>query len=67
MMKEYFEIAKSMGDRGKYQIRVETNDMTLVNDLGEALINQLAGCGKPYRIEYRFETKASSFIRWLLS
>lgn len=67
MMKEYFEIAERMGDRGKYQIRVETNDVTLLNHVSEVIMNQLAESGKQYRIEYRFETKASSFIRWLLS
>ncbi len=65
-MKEYLETPKHMGIRGRYQISVETDDLTVLNDVSKVLMNQLVGSEKEYRIEYRFETKASSFIRWLL-
>ena len=56
-----------MGDCGKYQIRLETNDVTVLNHVSKVLKNQLGRSGKQYRIEYRVETEALSFIRWLLS
>jgi hypothetical protein len=52
---------------GKYEIKLETNDPTVLNHVSELLKNQLARSGKQYRIEYRFETEALSFVRWLLS
>jgi len=55
-----------LGDCGRYQIRLETNDVTVVRHVGEVLKNQLAGSGKQYRIEYDFEPEVLSFIRWLL-
>ena len=55
-----------LGDCGRYQIRLETNDVTIVNHVSEVLKNQLAGSGKQYRIECNFETEVVSFIRWLL-
>jgi hypothetical protein len=67
MMKKYSEIVECGEERGKYQVSVETNDVALLKHVGEMLKNQLQRSGKQYRIEYRIETKASSFIRWLLS
>ena len=50
-----------------YQIRVETNDLTLLNRVSEVLRKQLADSGVRYHIECRFKSEGKSFIRWLLS
>jgi hypothetical protein len=50
-----------------YQIRLETNDLTLLNRVSEVLRKQLADSGRRYHIECRLESEGKSFMRWLLS
>ncbi len=50
-----------------YQIRLETNDLMLLNRVSEVLRRQLADSGMRYHIECHFESEGKSFIRWLLS
>ena len=50
-----------------YQIRLETNDLMLLNRVSEVLRKQLADSGMKYHVECRFESEGKSFIRWLLS
>jgi hypothetical protein len=52
---------------GRYEIRLETNDVAILNHVSRLLKTQLEGSGIHYRLECRCETGALRFIRWLLS
>jgi len=56
-----------LGDRGKYQLRLETNDLMLLNRVSEILKKQLLDSDMKYHVEYHFVSEGKSFIRWLLS
>ena len=58
---------EALAQCGRYQIRLETNDVAVLDHVSKVLKNQLEGSGRHYRIEYRCESEALTFIRWLLS
>ena len=58
---------EALAQCGRYQIRLETNDFAVLNHVSNVLKSQLEGSGKHYHIEYRYESEALTFLRWLLS